>query len=209
MRRKALPMLMAALALIAALCLTGCMDFEGEPIEPEPEPTPVPPLSEPMLTDEDALYRYYNEVRVPGDTLAALKERYGDPEEEATEGGTIYRWVMEDGYGFSVGTFPDGRIRGKVLHIKDLRQLGALSNSTNPSGSLGLTKDYSFAQCKSLMGGKPMQIMITEADPSLNATRSAMWVWANEDGEVAQVIFGNESRVESYYYQESVPPIEP
>jgi len=201
--------LFALIALMACL-LSGCLDLDMDAVVEEmmaeqKEPEPLLPLSEPFFEDEAALYYYYNQVKLT-DTVTSLKSRFGDPERMETEGGVIYTWVMEDGYGFSVGTFDNGQVRGKVLYLKDLRQLGRISASPNPANASSLTKDFSFSQVKSILGGKPMQIMLTAKEQGPNPDLSAMYIWANETGELAQVLFNSSNRVESFSYMEAVQP---
>ena len=64
---------LTALAVLAAMLLTGCVGLPGIDASDDPE-TPAetqPPLTEPMYEDRDALYQYYNQVGI-GDTLEAV-----------------------------------------------------------------------------------------------------------------------------------------
>ena len=59
---------LAALVLATALILTGCVQG-GDVADPNAEPTAtLAPLTEPMYTDREALYQYYNAVTF-GETL--------------------------------------------------------------------------------------------------------------------------------------------
>ena len=67
---------LAALLILVAALLTGCMDFSAlqqAQIDPNatPEPT-MPPLTVPVYTDRDAVYEWYNQVSV-GAKLDDLK----------------------------------------------------------------------------------------------------------------------------------------
>ena len=56
---------LAALVLATALLLTGCVQG-GDAVDPNAEPTAtLAPLTEPMYTDREALYQYYNAADQP------------------------------------------------------------------------------------------------------------------------------------------------
>jgi hypothetical protein len=158
------------------------------------EATPLPPLSEPMYEDEAALYKYYNEVGFD-DTLSGLIERYGEPQTQETDGNTSYTWVMGDGYGVTSAFYENGRMHWKSLHVKDQRQLGKISKLENFSGVYSLNTEYSYSMCKSILGGKPMQIGYIAEDSSDEPTYNALYVWADEGGNLAQILFGNDGNL--------------
>ena len=103
----------AALALLAAFLLTGCLDFSAmtgamdTADSDEPKAT-QPPLTDPMYTDREALYQYYNRVNI-GDQRADIVAKFGEPEIETTDNGETCTWQMEDGYGFAAVFFDSGR----------------------------------------------------------------------------------------------------
>jgi len=188
--------------ILGIALLTGCAEMfdyskiaeEMAQVEETPEPTPMPPLTEPMFEDEAALYKYYNEVGFE-DTLAGLTERYGEPQTNVTDGNTSYTWLMDDGYGVIAAFYENGRMHWKSLYLKDQRQLGKISKLENLSGVYTLTKDYSFNMCKAILGGKPMQIGYIAQDSSETPTYNAIYVWADEDGNLVQILFGNDGNL--------------
>ena len=148
---------LAALVLATALLLTGCVQG-GDAVDANAEPTAtLAPLTEPMYTDREALYQYYNAVTFD-ETLTSLTEKYGEPVKEEGESGDSYSWVMEDGYGFAAAFFDSGRLRAKVLYYKDLRQLGEISNATSIDQFAVLNKNYTYAMTCGALGGRAMEL---------------------------------------------------
>ncbi len=190
---------LAALAALAAL-LTGCLGLPGVDVVDSDEPQETqPPLTEPMYEDREALYQYYNQVKI-GDTLASIKERYGEPEIEETENGETCTWVMEDGYGFAAVFFENGKLRAKVLYYKDMRQLGKLSGATSIDQFANLNKNYTYEMACGLMGGRSMEIAQVAQDSSAEPEVKRVFVWANEKGDCIQVLFSGDEKLEQVTY---------
>ena len=195
-------LLLLLLLLIALLPLAGCIDTTAIVDElqaqanatPAPEATPPPPLTEPMYDDLAALYQYYNAVTF-ADTLTTLKERYGEPSIQETANGKSYDWVFDDGYGFAAAFYDDGRLRAKVLEYSDIRRLALLSGAGDLSGIYQLTKDYTFDVVKMVLTGKPMEIALISQDSSANPALNTLYVWANMDGKVVQILFDKDGKV--------------
>ncbi|MBR4443378.1 MAG: hypothetical protein IKS52_08935 [Clostridia bacterium] len=191
---------LAALATLAALLLTGCLGLPGVDVGDSDEPKETqPPLTEPMYEDREALYQYYNQVKI-GDTMASIKERYGEPEVEQTENGDTYTWVMEDGYGFAAVFFENGKLRAKVLYYKDMRQLGKLSGATSIDQFANLNKNYTYEMACGLMGGRSMEIAQVAQDSSAEPEVKRVFVWANEKGDCIQVLFSGDEKLEQVTY---------
>lgn len=191
---------LAALAALAALLLTGCLGLPGVDVGDSDEPKETqPPLTEPMYEDREALYQYYNQVKI-GDTMASIKERYGEPEVEQTENGDTYTWVMEDGYGFAAVFFENGKLRAKVLYYKDMRQLGKLSGATSIDQFANLNKNYTYEMACGLMGGRSMEIAQVAQDSSAEPEVKRVFVWANEKGDCIQVLFSGDEKLEQVTY---------
>ncbi|MBO4885950.1 MAG: hypothetical protein J5602_11630 [Clostridia bacterium] len=191
---------LAALAALASLLLTGCLGLPGVDVGDSDEPKETqPPLTEPMYEDREALYQYYNQVKI-GDTMASIKERYGEPEVEQTENGDTYTWVMEDGYGFAAVFFENGKLRAKVLYYKDMRQLGKLSGATSIDQFANLNKNYTYEMACGLMGGRSMEIAQVAQDSSAEPEVKRVFVWANEKGDCIQVLFSGDEKLEQVTY---------
>ena len=174
---------LAALVLATALLLTGCVQG-GDAVDPNAEPTAtLAPLTEPMYTDREALYQYYNAVTFD-ETLTSLTEKYGEPVKEEGESGDSYSWVMEDGYGFAAAFFDSGRLRAKVLYYKDLRQLGEISNATSIDQFAVLNKNYTYAMTCGALGGRAMELAQIAQDTSDNPEIKRLYVWATPKGDV-------------------------
>lgn len=190
---------LAALVLATALLLTGCVQG-GDVADPNAEPTAtLAPLTEPMYTDREALYQYYNAVTFD-ETLTSLTEKYGDPVKEEGESGDSYSWVMEDGYGFAAAFFDSGRLRAKVLYYKDLRQLGEISNATSIDQFAVLNKNYTYAMTCGALGGRAMELAQIAQDTSDNPEIKRLYVWATPKGDVVQVLFSGDEKLESVSY---------
>ena len=190
---------LAALVLATALLLTGCVQG-GDAVDPNAEPTAtLPPLTEPMYTDREALYQYYNAVTFD-ETLTSLTEKYGEPVKEEGESGDSYSWVMEDGYGFAAAFFDSGRLRAKVLYYKDLRQLGEISNATRIDQFAVLNKNYTYAMTCGALGGRAMELAQIAQDTSDNPEIKRLYVWATPKGDVVQVLFSGDEKLESVSY---------
>lgn len=190
---------LAALVLATALLLTGCVQG-GDAVDPNAEPTAtLPPLTEPMYTDREALYQYYNAVTFD-ETLTSLTEKYGEPVKEEGESGDSYSWVMEDGYGFAAAFFDSGRLRAKVLYYKDLRQLGEISNATSIDQFAVLNKNYTYAMTCGALGGRAMELAQIAQDTSDNPEIKRLYVWATPKGDVVQVLFSGDEKLESVSY---------
>ena len=192
-------MTLAALVLAAALTLTGCVQG-GDVADPNAEPTAtLAPMTEPMYTDREALYQYYNAVTFD-ETLDSLTEKYGEPVKEEGESGDSYSWVMEDGYGFAAAFFDSGRLRAKVLYYKDLRQLGEISNATSIDQFAVLNKNYTYAMTCGALGGRAMELAQIAQDTSDNPEIKRLYVWATPKGDVVQVLFSGDEKLESVSY---------
>ncbi len=190
---------LAALVLATALLLTGCVQG-GDAVDPNAEPTAtLAPLTEPMYTDREALYQYYNAVTFD-ETLTSLIEKYGEPVKEEGESGDSYSWVMEDGYGFAAAFFDSGRLRAKVLYYKDLRQLGEISNATSIDQFAVLNKNYTYAMTCGALGGRAMELAQIAQDTSDNPEIKRLYVWATPKGDVVQVLFSGDEKLESVSY---------
>ena len=190
---------LAALVLATALLLTGCVQG-GDAVDPNAEPTAtLAPLTEPMYTDREALYQYYNAVTFD-ETLTSLTEKYGEPVKEEGESGDSYSWVMEDGYGFAAAFFDSGRLHAKVRYYKDLRQLGAISNATSIDQFAVLNKNYTYAMTCGALGGRAMELAQIAQDTSDNPEIKRLYVWATPKGDVVQVLFSGDEKLESVSY---------
>lgn len=190
---------LAALVLAMALLLTGCVQG-GDAVDPNAEPTAtLAPLTEPMYTDREALYQYYNAVTFD-ETLTSLTEKYGEPVKEEGESGDSYSWVMEDGYGFAAAFFDSGRLRAKVLYYKDLRQLGEISNATSIDQFAVLNKNYTYAMTCGALGGRAMELAQIAQDTSDSPEIKRLYVWATPKGDVVQVLFSGDEKLESVSY---------
>ena len=190
---------LAALVLATALLLTGCVQG-GDAVDPNAEPTAtLAPLTEPMYTDREALYQYYNAVTFD-ETMTSLTEKYGEPVKEEGESGDSYSWVMEDGYGFAAAFFDSGRLRAKVLYYKDLRQLGEISNATSIDQFAVLNKNYTYAMTCGALGGRAMELAQIAQDTSDNPEIKRLYVWATPKGDVVQVLFSGDEKLESVSY---------
>ncbi len=190
---------LAALVLATALILTGCVQG-GDVADPNAEPTAtLAPLTEPMYTDREALYQYYNAVTF-GETLTSLTEKYGEPVKEEGESGDSYSWVMEDGYGFAAAFFDSGRLRAKVLYYKDLRQLGEISNATSIDQFAVLNKNYTYAMTCGALGGRALELAQIAQDTSDNPEIKRLYVWATPKGDIVQVLFSGDEKLEQVSY---------
>lgn len=190
---------LAALVLATALLLTGCVQG-GDVADPNAEPTAtLAPMTEPMYTDREALYQYYNAVTFD-ETLTSLTEKYGEPVKEEGESGDSYSWVMEDGYGFAAAFFDSGRLRAKVLYYKDLRQLGEISNATSIDQFAVLNKNYTYAMTCGALGGRAMELAQIAQDTSDSPEIKRLYVWATPKGDVVQVLFSGDEKLEQVSY---------
>ena len=192
---------LAALTALAVILLSGCVALPGLDLSTEeaaPEET-LPPLTEPMYTDREALYQYYNQVNI-GDTLEALTEKFGEPEIESTDNGDTYLWVMDDGYGFAGVFFNGGKLRAKALYYKDVRQLGQLSAATSLEQFTSLNSNYTYEMTCGLLGGRSMEVAQIAQDSSLEPEIKRVFVWCNEKGSRVEVLFKGNEQLESVSY---------
>ena len=193
-----------ALALLAAFVLTGCMDFSAmtgamqAADSDEPKAT-QPPLTDPMYTDRDALYQYYNQVNI-GDLKDDVVAKFGEPQVETSDNGETYTWKMEDGYGFAAVFFDSGRLRAKVLYYDDLRQLGLLSAATSIDQFASLNSNYTYEMVCGVLGGRSMELAQIAQDSSADPEVKRLYVWANEKGDCIQVLFKDDEKLESVTY---------
>ena len=203
-------MKLAALALLAAFLLTGCLDFSAmtgamdTADSDEPKAT-QPPLTDPMYTDRDALYQYYNQVNI-GDQQADIVAKFGEPEIETTDNGETCTWQMEDGYGFAAVFFDSGRLRAKVLYYDDLRQLGQLSAATSIDQFANLNTNYTYEMVCGVLGGRSMELAQIAQDSSADPEIKRLYVWANEKGDCVQVLFKDDEKLESISYSMADDP---
>ena len=170
------------LAVLAVFVLTGCMDFSAltsgaDYAEDQPKET-QPPLTDPMYTDRDALYQYYNQVNI-GDSRDALTERFGEPSVETSENGETYTWVMEDGYGFAAVFF---------------------DSATNVDQFANLNSNYTYEMVCGLLGGRSMEIAQIAQDSSAEPEVKRLYVWCNEKGDCIQVLFKDDEKLERVTY---------
>lgn len=200
---------LAALLILVAALLTGCMDFSAlqqAQIDPNatPEPT-MPPLTVPVFTDRDAVYEWYNQVSV-GAKLDDLKATYGEPVIETDQNGDTYIWTNEQGYGFAGVFWSDGVLRAKALYYEDMRQLKELSNADNLANFATLKTSHDFTMACLALGGKPCEIMAIAEDQSANPEVQRVFAWIDKNGSNIQILFGaNEKIIQiSYAFADTV-----
>jgi len=199
---------LAALLLIAALFLTGCMDFSAlqnelanasDPAaEPTAEPT-VPPLTAPIYTDKDAAYEIYNAVNI-GDTYDSLVERYGEPIVEEDSNGKMYTWTNEAGYGITAIFYDNNCLRAKVIYYEDIRQLKDLSLATSITNFSLLSTDHDFSMVCMALGGTPLELTAVAQDTSVNPEIHRVFVWLDEFGSFVQVRFDAKEKLKQVTY---------
>lgn len=194
-----------ALALLAAFLLTGCLSYSPMTLtgavdtdSDEPKATQAP-LTDPMYTDRDALYQYYNQVNI-GDLKDDVVAKFGEPQVETSDNGETYTWKMEDGYGFAAVFFDSGRLRAKVLYYDDLRQLGLLSAATSIDQFASLNSNYTYEMVCGVLGGRSMELAQIAQDSSADPEVKRLYVWANEKGDCIQVLFKDDEKLESVTY---------
>lgn len=202
---------LAALLILVAALLTGCMDFSAlqnaqTEIDPNatPEPT-VPPLTEPVFTDRDAVYEWYNQVNI-GDKLEDLKAAYGEPTIETDQNGDTYIWTNDQGYGFAAVFFPSGTVRAKVVYYKDIRQLKELSGADNLANFATLKKTHDFTMACLALGGKPCELAAIAEDESVGTAVQRVFVWVDKNGSNIQILFGADEKIIqiSYAFSDTV-----
>lgn len=190
---------LAAAIVAIALAMSGCMDIDYSQLvsdmDAEPAATAAP-LTEPMYEDAEALYQYYIQVSI-GDTLADLTAKFGEPTSvEERDEGSIYSWKMADGYGFAAAFFDSGRLRAKVVHYEDIRQLSKLSAATGLDYVSMLSKEYTFEMVNNTMGGSAMEIAQFAQDGSVNPEVKTLYAWLTEGGSCVQILFSAEGKYE-------------
>ncbi|MBQ8953705.1 MAG: hypothetical protein IJ048_06280 [Clostridia bacterium] len=194
----------AALAMLAVFVLTGCVDFSAltsgvETVEDDEPKATQPPLTDPMYTDRDALYQYYNQVNI-GDLKDDIIAKFGEPEVETTDNGETLTWKMDDGYGFAAVFFDSGRLRAKVLYYDDLRQLGQLSAATSIGQFASLNSNYTYEMVCGVLGGRSMELAQIAQDSSADPEVKRVYVWCNEKGDCVQVLFKDDETLEQVTY---------
>lgn len=192
---------LAALLALAALLLTGCMNAETQPNDPNATPTPtVEPLTAPIYTDREAVYEWYNQVSL-GDTLEDLTARFGEPTVEENQNGSNYIWKNEDGYGFVAVFFEEtNTLRAKVVLYDDMRQFMQLSGATNISNFATLTQDHDFTMACMALGGKPCEMALIALDSSANPDKQHLYAWLDENGSSVQILFDDEEKIKQVSY---------
>lgn len=197
---------LAALLILVAALLSGCMDYsaliESMTAETDPNATPEPtmaPLTAPVFTDRDAVYEWYNQVNV-GDKFDDLKAAYGEPTLETDQNGDTYFWVNEDGYGFAGIFWSDGSMRAKALYYEDMRQLKELSNATNLANFATLKTSHDFSMACIALGGKPCEIMAIGQDNSANPEIERVFTWIDVNGSNIQILFGSNEKIKQISY---------
>lgn len=197
---------LAALLIMVAVLLSGCMDFSAlqnamqSEVDPNatPEPT-MPPLTAPLFTDRDAVYEWYNQVNI-GDTLESLKATYGEPTVETDQNGDTYFWLTEEGYGFAGIFWSDGVLRAKALYYEDMRQLMELSNADNLANFATLKTSHDFSMACLALGGKPCEIMAIAQDQSANPEIERVFTWIDKNGSNIQILFGANEKIKQISY---------
>lgn len=197
---------LAALLIMVAVLLSGCMDysamFSAMESEMDPNATPAPtlgPLTEPVFEDRDALYAMYNEINI-GDTLADLTARYGEPVKVLDENGANYTWTDENGYGVTAVFYDNDRLRAKIILYKDIRQFKDLSDAATLDNFASLTKKHDFDMVCLALGGKPVEIAAISQDTSMDPDVSRLFTWVDQEGSCVQVLFNADEGVEQISY---------
>ena len=200
MRRK---IKLAALLLIAALLLTGCSSFSfDQTASVDPNATPEPtmaPLTDPVFTDRDAVYEWYNQVNV-GDSLEDLTARFGEPVVEENDNGDNYIWKNEDGYGFVAVFYDNGTLQAKVVYYDDMRQFKGLSAATNIANFATLSTDHDFTMACLALGGKPCELAVITLDSSSSPDTQHLYVWVDENGSSIQILFDSSEKIKQIAY---------
>jgi len=192
---------LAALLILVAALLSGCMDFSAlqanleANVDPNatPEPT-IAPLTAPVFTDRDAVYEWYNQVNI-GDTLEDLKATYGEPIIETDANGDTYIWKNENNYGFAAVFFPGNTLRAKVVYYDDMRQLKGLSNADNLANFATLKTSHTFSMACLALGGKPCEIAAVAEDQSANPEVQRVFAWLDQNGSNIQILFGADEKI--------------
>lgn len=192
---------LAALLIMVAVLLTGCMDFSAlqSSLESEVDPNAtaaptVEPLDDPLFTDRDAVYEWYNEVNI-GDKLDDLKARYGEPTVETDANGDTYTWKNENNYGFAAVFHSDNTLRAKVVYYDDMRQFKSLSAATNITNFATLNTDHDFSMACLALGGKPCEIAAIAEDNSANPEVQRLFAWFDEKGSSIQILFDSNEKI--------------
>ena len=202
---------LAALLILVAALLTGCMDFSAlqnmqTEIDPNatPEPT-MPPLTDPVFTDRDAVYEWYNQVNI-GDKLEDLKATYGEPVIETDANGDTYIWTNEQGYGFAAVFFPGNTLRAKVVYYDDLRQFKELSGADNLANFATLKTSHDFTMACLALGGKPCELAAIAEDQSAGTAVQRVFLWVDKNGSNIQILFGADEKIIqiSYAFSDTV-----
>lgn len=191
---------LAALLLIAALLLTGCVGMPTAPVDPNATPKPtMAPLTAPVFTDRDAVYEWYNEVKI-GDTLDDLIARYGEPTIEETDNGSTYYWRNEAGYGFAAVFFSNNKLRSKIVAYEDPRQFMELSAATSLANFANLKTEHDFSMACLALGGKPCEMMVIALDESANPDTQHLYIWVDEHGSSIWILFNSKEKIQQVSY---------
>ncbi len=192
MKRFARIFALIALALTAALCLTGCVNIGGANSQPE---VTAPPLTAEQYTDYDAVYAHYNQVSFT-DTLETLTERFGEPKAEEDENGITYTWIMEDGQGFLATFYETGELFAKVVYYEDVRQFRDICGAKNLASAEYLEDTNTFQECVEAFVGRPIEIAQISTE-STGSSISRVYTWIDANNEIVQILFKADGTVES------------
>ena len=189
-----------AALLIAALTLAGCT---GMTTEPDPSATSIPPLTEPMFESREQAFALYDRVTFT-DTLETMTRRFGEPAEVTTnDNGTVYYWKdAETGSGVAAVFFDNGRLRSKLVGFEDIRQFGKISGAKGVANAASLSKDFDLTSVNLLLGGEGIEMIRVAQDSSVNPDFNIGYIWADEDGRAAMVLFNKKGTVEQVSFSQ-------
>ena len=184
-----------AALLIAALALAGC---SAVGTQPNPEATPLPPLTARMFETRDEAFAMYDQVTF-SDTLESLTERFGEPRVETSDNGSAYYW--NDGIcGVAVVFFENGRMRSKLVDFEDIRQFGKVSGAKGLDNIMSMSKDFDLTSVSLMLGAEGVEMIRVAQDSSANPDFNVGYIWANEEGQAAMVLFNKKGTIEQVSY---------
>ena len=202
-------LLLILMAVGLAVGLSGCMmDMSSNQMPVGVDTTPMPALEEPVFTDAEAVYSLYNQVSFQ-DTLDDLTARLGEPQVETIndQDNKSYNWVGENGSGVACAFSDTGKLLGKVLYYEDFRQCaGLMPGEFDINAVASVITGISHENVVSMLGSDGIELAQVAQDNSTNPAISVLYMWANERGDMIQILFDANGLAQQVSYARVVEP---
>ena len=96
--------------------------------------------------------------------------------------------------------FENGRMRSKLVDFEDIRQFGKVSGAKGLDNIMSMSKDFDLTSVSLMLGAEGVEMIRVAQDSSANPDFNVGYIWANEEGQAAMVLFNKKGTIEQVSY---------